>query len=455
MDAEKLNQALYDKMAAEQERFKHGLLGMTTEEALNHAYEYAMRQDILMEMEEVDLSAPEAAALLKSESPLADVYGDFREREGHMDIVRECIETLANSLLEAQREATRTIPLYQHTGEYAREHGELDAFRASYQANVACKEGIEAAIRAGFDGMYLNADVKGVLAEFGPERVTCVLAATLQSRAQDQRFSRSNHAWAAAVPMADAEDRRWAYVVNSHSAVLDGFVGMVRKEIAAAKEQEEMLSGLIANPHLYSTIHASRIDMETDEPIEALYDHAGQYQEAISHSIEAFRAQDYPSNDLMQYFKLPDNPKMERSIRQKIQSACVTVEASGPLLYARLDLSMTADLTGDELDAFTAQMESQYRDGWGAEFELQTIQTEKGGICLRLWSDDIEFFTAAEKGGFEQRAQQGRTEWDAVLVQKEDCTQAQIRKPSIKAQLSAKPVPGEQPAAKPKDREVR
>ena len=34
MDAEKLNQALYDKMAAEQERFKHGLLGMTAEEAL-------------------------------------------------------------------------------------------------------------------------------------------------------------------------------------------------------------------------------------------------------------------------------------------------------------------------------------------------------------------------------------------------------------------------------------
>lgn len=29
------------------------------------------------------------------------------------------------------------------------------------------------------------------------------------------------------------------------------------------------------------------------------------------------------------------------------------------------------------------------------------------------------------------------------------------KKPSIKAQLAAKPVPGDQPAAKPKDREVR
>ena len=240
MDAEKLNQALYDKMAAEQEQFKHGLLGMTAEEALNHAYEYAMREDILMSLEVQDLPAPQAAALLESPCPLADIYKDFRDMEtGHMDNIRECIEDRAESLMEAQRETAPIIPIYPHTGEYAREHGELDAFRASYQANVACREAIETAIRDGFDGMYLNADVKGALAEFGPERVTCVLAATLQSREQDQRFSRSNHAWAAAVPMADAEDRRWAYVVNSHSAVLDGFVGMVRKELESMREQPE------------------------------------------------------------------------------------------------------------------------------------------------------------------------------------------------------------------------
>ena len=58
MDAEKLNQALYDKMAAEQERFKHGLLGMTAEEALNHAYEYAMREDILMSVSYTHLTLP-------------------------------------------------------------------------------------------------------------------------------------------------------------------------------------------------------------------------------------------------------------------------------------------------------------------------------------------------------------------------------------------------------------
>lgn len=240
MDTEKLNQVLYDKMAAEQKRFKRLLLDMTPEEVLNYAYEYTIREDILMGMEVLDLPAPQALALLKSPFPLADVYRDFQDvGTGHMDYIRECIEERACSLLEAQREATRSVPLYQHSGEYAKEHGEVDAFRASHQANVACKEAIETAIRDGFDGMHLNADVKGVLAKFGPERVTYVLAATLQSRTQDQRFSRSNHAWAAAVPMVEAEDHRWAYVVNSHPVILDEFVNMARREMEVMLSQQE------------------------------------------------------------------------------------------------------------------------------------------------------------------------------------------------------------------------
>lgn len=238
MDAEKLNQALYDKMAAEQERFKHGLLGMTSEQVLDHAYEYAMREDILMGMEDFDLPAPLAEALLASEFPLADIYKDFRDMEtGHMDNIQESIKGRAEGLLEAQREAAPIIPLYQHTGEYAREHGELDAFRASRQANVDCKEGIEAAIRAGYDGMHLRADVKGVLAKFGPERVTYVLAATIQRKDWDERFSRDNKTWAAAVPMFEQDHRRSPYIVHIHSTVVNGFINMARKEMDTMREQ--------------------------------------------------------------------------------------------------------------------------------------------------------------------------------------------------------------------------
>ena len=240
MDAEKLNQALYDKMAAEQERFKHGLLGMTAEEALNHAYEYAMREDILMSLEVQDLPAPQAAALLESPCPLADIYKDFRDMEtGHMDNIRECIEGRAESLMEAQRETAPIIPIYQHTGEYAREHGELDAFLASLETNVACRDAIETAIGEGFDGMSLHADTKGVLAAFGAERVSHVLAATLQGIRNDPRVSSGNQAWAATVPMFDTASRHRDYLITSHPGVLSIFVTQTRKEMDAMQKQTE------------------------------------------------------------------------------------------------------------------------------------------------------------------------------------------------------------------------
>ena len=239
MNAEQLNQALYDKMAAEQERFKHNLLGLSTEEVLNHAYEYAMRQDILVEMEALELPADQAAALLASPTPMADVYRQWGKVETHhMEDIRDVIEELAGSMLETQREATRAIPLYQENARYAKEHGEIELFRASQEANIACRDAIDTAIQEGYDGMHLHADVKGVLAEFGPERVSHVLAATLLDKTWDQRISRDNQAWAASVPMFDTGTRHHDYAPRSHPLLLDGFVHQVRKEIKPSiKEQ--------------------------------------------------------------------------------------------------------------------------------------------------------------------------------------------------------------------------
>lgn len=239
MDAEKLNTALYEKMAAEQESYRSWMLEQPPEEIINHAFEYSSREDILMEMEGLDLPAQQAAALLESPAPLADIYKDFRDMEtNHMDTIRECIEQRADSLLEAQREK-HSVPIYQESLRYARENGEMEQWQASLQANIACRDAIDSVIQDGFDGMYLTADAKGVLAEFGPERVTLVLASTLQARDGDQRFSRSNQAWAAAVPMVNTENRRFDYMLNTHSAVLDGYVNKVRKELAAMREQPE------------------------------------------------------------------------------------------------------------------------------------------------------------------------------------------------------------------------
>lgn len=213
---------------------------MTAEEVLDHAYEYAMRQDILMEMEALDLPTGQAAALLASPTPLADVYRAWSDVETrHMEDIRDVIEELADTRAKAQ-EATRAIPLYQENARYAREHDELDLFRASHKANIACRDAIEAAIAECFDGMHLPRDAaKGVLAQFGPERVTHVLAATLLDKSWDKRFSDQNVSWAASVPMFDIGNRNLDYTVNSHPAVLDGFVGLVRREMDATRDQPE------------------------------------------------------------------------------------------------------------------------------------------------------------------------------------------------------------------------
>ena len=104
------NTALYEKMAAEQDKFRDWLKSQPPEEILNHAYEYTVREDILMAMEELDLPQSRATALLASPSPLADVYKEFADREtSYMDVVRDSIEQRAEAALDAQRE----LPLYR------------------------------------------------------------------------------------------------------------------------------------------------------------------------------------------------------------------------------------------------------------------------------------------------------------------------------------------------------
>ena len=47
MTSEELNTAIYEKMAAEQNAYRDRLLTLPPDEIQQHAYEYAVRQDIL------------------------------------------------------------------------------------------------------------------------------------------------------------------------------------------------------------------------------------------------------------------------------------------------------------------------------------------------------------------------------------------------------------------------
>ena len=68
------NARLYEKMKAEQDKYRDWLLHQEPFEILNYTYEYTMREDIVMCMEELELEPEKARALLRSPCPLSDVY---------------------------------------------------------------------------------------------------------------------------------------------------------------------------------------------------------------------------------------------------------------------------------------------------------------------------------------------------------------------------------------------
>ena len=127
-------------------------------------------------------------------------------------------------------------PVYKGTLEQAMGERDVDAYLDSRKLNLDCKKAIEEAIRENFDGLHLKQDAaKEVVERFGEERMNFVMANTIRELSHDGRFSRQNKDWAEhiEVPENVSRDRNLNldYVVESHPAVLDGFIDMARAEI--------------------------------------------------------------------------------------------------------------------------------------------------------------------------------------------------------------------------------
>lgn len=106
MTNEQLNTALYEKVFAEQEVYRNWLLTQPPEEILKHTYEYTVREDILLSLEYHELPDAQAKALLRSPSPLADVFKDWEDKEtGYMDDVWQTVEDRAKQ--EAEKQARK------------------------------------------------------------------------------------------------------------------------------------------------------------------------------------------------------------------------------------------------------------------------------------------------------------------------------------------------------------
>ncbi len=127
-------------------------------------------------------------------------------------------------------------PVYPYPASYARENDELEAYRASHKANVACRNAIEMAIREHYSDNILGKEaVKQVVDEFGYDRTFYVLAATVREKDWDGRFSIANKQWAKTIPVFEdldawKVDRNAEFVVNSHPGLTDIFLNIARRE---------------------------------------------------------------------------------------------------------------------------------------------------------------------------------------------------------------------------------
>lgn len=247
MTNEEMHDTLYKKFSAEQDNYRAWLLKQPPEEILNHTYEYTVREDILITMENIELCPEQAAALLWKGTTLSDLYRSFTKVEtGYMDTLSETVENTAKDILK-EAEALRSAPVYPYPLDYAVENGEQEQYRLSRKANIACKEAIEQAIAEHYADNCLDtaAAVRQVADAFGYDRMLYVLAVTVQHKNWDGRISNSNKEWAASVPVIEdktdgSADRNVYLIVDrAHPGLTDLFLRGARKAQAQEKAAEQ------------------------------------------------------------------------------------------------------------------------------------------------------------------------------------------------------------------------
>ena len=202
--------------------------------------------------------------IIKKDGELTAHYVDSFDYQELPDFTRQ-----RQAYLEEGETARNYPSLYLSSLTYAMEHGNVDAYLDSRKLNLDCRRAIEEAVGANFDGYHLKSDAAvGVVDTYGPERVSYVLACTVQHLENDGRFSRDTKEWASsfAIPenVSRGVDHNGDYVVSSHPAVLERFIRLAREEIGsrekeAEKETEQVdkdTSGLFVEGH-FGTWHTA------------------------------------------------------------------------------------------------------------------------------------------------------------------------------------------------------
>lgn len=202
------------------------------------------------------------ANVLKSAISKYLAYRKEKKREGP---VKPCGKQSVKQLVgQDQREALRNLPVYIFSATFAKGHDELEEYRASFRANVDCKNAIEEAIANHYADNRLDGScVQEVVDRFGAERVSFVLANTIQHKDWDGRISPENKEWAKAEPVPNDFDawhnkKTLEYSCNqAHPGLINLFVNRFRKEQELAAEKK---------PSVLQKLKEAKVDTPSKAP---------------------------------------------------------------------------------------------------------------------------------------------------------------------------------------------
>ena len=264
-------------------------------------------------------------------------------------------EAQAAPVTEESRTDDSDVPVYYESFSYAAENGEVDLYRISRQLNEDCRNAIEEAIADNFDGMHLADDAtKSVVEQFGMERMGYILAYTLNYNNHDGRYSHSNKEWADTTCKGErGSNIRTDWIVRSHPAVLNGFVDMYRKELAA-EQQREPEKPFVQQFYVVTNLHTNPMQIEKFGNLD---DAMSCYQQVPNFHLKALGVEKTPdplpgSLDIVQckngidtivedYKKVPgwDNPYIQNHVvalvaeALKVQDVAVAYEINDGYFY--------------------------------------------------------------------------------------------------------------------------
>ena len=293
------------------------------------------------------------------------------------DVVSEIIEK-AVPVPDNSAQDYSDVPVYYEPFSYAKENDEVDLYRTSYRLNCECKQAIQEAIADNYDGMYLgDGAVDQVVRQYGMERVGYILANTLHHKNYDGRFSPGNKEWAEQVSTpehnADRMTFRTDWVVDSHPAILDGFVTMFREELEAQKTREQPF---VKQFYVVENLQDAPLKIERFGNLD---DAMSQYQALPNHYMKALGVEKNPnplpgSLDVLQckngldtivedYKTVPgwDNPYIQNHVVQLLQGALAVQDVE--LAYELPDAYFHIQTCDDGFDYTLYNKDFTERDG--------------------------------------------------------------------------------------------